>query len=187
MMKVARTTCYGAALVVLVAGMVHAGAAWAGADEPDSSDRAEEKTSVDLAEIRARAETMPIDRRTDIDKRIRATVERINAQAAGKGQAAVAARLASEFSMTSEALLDEKAEPGFSWGEMVIAHTLLANSGDKVTFPDLVTLRSEGLGWGAIAFGLRFHLEDFEDAIKTEGKVAMGLSKADGKAAVIGK
>ena len=70
---------------------------------------------------------------------------------------------------------------------MVIAHTLLANSDEKVTFVDLVNLRADGLGWGAIAFGLRFHMEDFEDAIKAEGRVAMGLSKADGKAEPIRK
>jgi hypothetical protein len=92
-----------------------------------------------------------------------------------------------EFKLTEESLLDEKAEHSLSWGEIVIAHTLLANSGTGLTIVDLAQLRREGLGWGAIAFGLQFHMEDFEDAIKAEGRVAMGLPKADGKAATIAK
>jgi hypothetical protein len=56
-----------------------------------------------------------------------------------------------------------------------------------VTLSDLATLRSDGLSWGAIAYGLRFRLEDLEDAIKAQGKVAMGLANPDGKAATIEK
>jgi len=49
---------------------------------------------------------MPIDKRKDIDKRIAATVERVNKAATEKGQTALALRLASEFDMTTEALLE---------------------------------------------------------------------------------
>ena len=173
-------------VVAVVAVAIPAGVAWADPDESDTPS-SDEAVAVSLSDVRARAETMPVDRRIDIDKRIGATVERVNKQAEGKGQAAVAKRLAAEFSVSSEALLDEKGRHGLSWGEIVIAHTLLANSSEKVTLLDLATLRSDGLSWGAIAFGLKFHMEDFEDAIKAEGRVAMGLSKADGKAEAIGK
>jgi len=67
----------------------------------------------------------------------------------------------------------------------MIACTLLSNSEKGVTLSDLATLRSDGLSWRAIAYGLRFRLEDFEDALKAQGKVAMGLAKPDGKAATI--
>ena len=140
-----------------------------------------------LADVRDRAETMPSDMRRDIDKRIAITVDRVNKEATDKGQATMAARLAAEFHVTTESLLDQKAEHGLTWGEMVIAHTLLANSGTKVALADLAMLRRDGLTWGAIAFGLQFHMEDLEDAIKAEGRVAMGLSKPDGKTAPIGK
>ena len=188
-MKTTRAIWRSTILSVLVAGVAFAGGTPVGADEATSNSPAPAggEVKADLSEIRARAQTMPIDSRLDIDKRIGTTVERVNAQARGKGQAAVAKRLAAEFATTSDALLEEKSQHGLSWGEMVIAHTLLANSGEKVTFPDLATLRSEGLSWGAIAFGLRFHMEDFEEAIKSEGKVAMGLTKADGKAEPIRK
>jgi len=183
-MKTARAFTCGGILFALAAFAPGAGAACGGAG--DSAADAAQVATASLSEIRDRAEKMPIDARRDIDKRIGITVERINKEATTKGQAKVAARLAAEFGMTEEALLDQKAEHGLSYGELVIAHTLLANSSAGVTLADLVDLRSD-LGWGAIAFGLKFHLEDFEDAIKAEGRVAMGLSKADGKAAVIGK
>ena len=140
-----------------------------------------------LSDVRDRAEAMPGDMRRDIDKRIAITVERVNKEATEKGQTTMVARLAAEFGVSTESFLDQKAEHGLTWGELVVAHTLLANSGTKVTLADLVTLRRDGLSWGAIAFGLQFHMEDFEDAIKAEGRVAMGLSKPDGKAAPIGK
>lgn len=169
---------------VLVAAVVaHAGDAPAGgAGEADSTVAAARAPGPSLSEIRERAESMPIDARNDIDRRIGATVERVNKESVARGQSVLAARLAREFHMTTEDLLDEKGEHGLSWGELVIAHTLLGNSNANVTLRDLMYLRSEGLRWGAIAFGLRFHMEDFEDAIKAEGRVAMGLSKTDGKA-----
>lgn len=146
-----------------------------------------ERPKANLRAVRERAESMPSDARRETDKRIAITVERVNKEASDHGQTTMAARLAAEFKLTEESLLDEKAEHGLSWGEVMIAHTLLANAGAGLTIVDLAQLRREGLGWGAIAFGLQFHMEDFEDAIKAEGRVAMGLSKADGKAATIAK
>lgn len=162
----------------------------AGAGTGDSSavaDTGRAASSVTLPEIRDRAENMPIDQRKEVDKRIGITVERVNKEATAKGQTMIVGRLSAEFGMTPDALLDQKAEHGLSFGELVIAHTLLANSNAGVTLVDLVDLRSGGLSWGAIAYGLKFHMEDFEDAIKAEGRVAMGLSRADGKPAVIGR
>lgn len=187
-MRAARTAFCGGILFALVSWSALPGGAVAVPDGPDASAGASAPTAkIDLSDVRARAEQMPIDKRKDIDKRIAATVERVNKAATEKGQTALALRLASEFDMTTEALLDEKGEQGLSWGEVMIAHTLLANSDTAVTLADLMTLRAEGLGWGAIAFGLRFHLEDFEATIKAEGRVAMGLSQADAKPPAIGK
>ena len=181
MVPTARAVLFALALMAACPSVARAGG------EEDSSAAAARTASVTLSEVRERAATMPIDQRNDIDKRIAVTVERVNKEAAAKGFGTVAARLAAEFGMTTEALLDEKGVNGLSFGELVIARTLLANSEATVTLHDLVDLRADGFGWGAIAFGLRFHMEDFEDAIKAEGRVAMGLSKPDGKAAPIGK
>jgi len=176
-----RTLGCGLALAVLCHWIV---APASGSGRDDSSV---ERPKANLGAVRERAESMPSDARREIDKRIAITVERVNHEASDRGQATMTARLAAEFKLTAESLLDEKAEHSLSWGELVIAHTLLENSGAGLTIVDLAQLRREGFGWGAIAFGLRFHMEDFEDAIKAEGRVAMGLSKADGKAATIAK
>ncbi len=136
-----------------------------------------ERPKVDLSEVRERANSMPSDLRRDTDKRIATTVGRVNQEAHDRGQATMAARLAAEFKLTEESVLDEKAEYSLNWGEYTIAHTLLANSPAGLALADLVQLRQEGFSWGAIAFGLQFHMEDFEDMLKAEGKVAMGLSK----------
>jgi hypothetical protein len=151
------------------------------AGEPDSTSRSE-RAGADLGPIRERAASMPIDARIDMDKRIAATVERVNRRAAEQGQNAMAARLAAEFSVTSETLSEEKGKHGFRWGELLIARTVLANSPEGLTLADLAQLRSEGLGWAAIAYGLRFRMEDLEDAIKAKGRVATGWNRPDGKA-----
>ena len=153
----------------------------------DQNGSRSERPKANLGAVRERAESMPSEARRETDKRIAITVERVNHEAVERGQATITTRLAAEFKLTEESLLDEKAEHSLSWGELVIAHTLLANTGAGLTLVDLAQLRREGFGWGAIAFGLRFHMEDFEDAIKAEGRVAMGLSKAGGKAATIAK
>ncbi len=186
-MRLKRAKWPSAALVVAAACIAGAGAPWADPDGSDTSAVVAEKKGPDLTEIRSRAQSMPIDRRVDIDKRIAATLERVDKQAADKGQRSVAARLAAQFSTSADALADEKGRLGWSWGEMMIACTLLSNSEKGVSLSDIATLRSEGLSWGAIAYGLRFRLEDLEDAIKAQGKVAMGLSKPDGKAVEIEK
>jgi hypothetical protein len=165
------------ALVVVFAGTALAGDDGAVSDEATSNSAATDQARASLTDVRARAEAMPIDRRLDIDKRISATVERVNKQAQGKGQSAVAKRLAVEFSTTGDILLDEKADYSWSWGEVMVAHTLLAHSIKKVAVPDLATLRAGGLSWGAIAYGLEFRMEDFEEMLKAEGRVAMGLPK----------
>ena len=141
-----------------------------------------ERASADLRAIRNRAGSMPVDARIDMDKRIAATIEHVNERAAGKSSSAVAARAAAEFSVTSESLLETKGTHGWSWGEILIAYTLLANSTQGVTLQDLADLREDGFGWASIAYGLQFRMEDFEDALKEQGRVAMGLNQAAGTA-----
>lgn len=182
-----RTRWWAASLLVLAAVASPAPGAGASSLEPDPEAPAAGKVAADLGAIRDRAGSMPIDARIDMDKRIGATVERVNRRATEQGQAAVAARLAAEFSVPTESLFAEKAEYGWSWGQMMVARTLLANSTSGVTLRDLATLREEGWSWASIAYGLRFRMEDLEEAIKAQGRVAMGSSKPDGKVEVIGK
>lgn len=145
-----------------------------------------EELEAALSGVRDRAGEMPVDERVEIGKRIEVTISRVNAEATSKGQATMAARLAAEFDMTAEELIREREDLALRWGEVVVGHTLLANSKVGLTMRDLVGLRSEGIGWGPIAYGLQFRMEDFVSAIKAEGRVAMGIAKPDGKPAKIG-
>ena len=174
-MKTTRAILFGGLLMAATVSVVDRIAA--APDEPNSSVAEVVKADADLSEIRDRANSMPIDQRRDIDKRIRATVDRVNEDASSSGQAKVATRIASKLGVTRDRLLELKGEFGFSWGELVVAQTLMANSGVKLELADLASLRAEGLSWGALAYGLRFQLEDLEDAIKAGGRVATGLSK----------
>lgn len=164
--------CFAA--VIALGGGSRARAADGRAGDPADSAAAD-SAIVDISVIRERAEQMPIDRRLDMDKRIRATIDKVNDDAARRGQAVFAAKLAAAYGTTKDALLDEKATLGLGWGDLVVAHTLLGNSARKVALVDLATLRSDGLSWSAIAYGLQFHMEDLEDVIKSGGKIASGL------------
>ncbi len=181
-MKTTRIAWLGGILLLMAASVVRADPAGTGADEPDSSAVEAPRVGADLSGIRERAGAMPIDTRRDIDKRIEAMVKRVNGDVLVTGQTKVAAKLASEFGLTSDALLELKGDYGFSWGELVVAHTLLVDSDVKVDLLDLESFRLDGLSWGAIAYGLRFHMEDLEEKIKAEGRIATGLSKTNGPA-----
>ena len=166
---------------VLALLVVSSHPAWVPQASADTVVPAGERAAVDLRAIRQRAGSMPVDARIDMDKRITATIERVNARAAAQSSSAVAARAAAEFSVTSETILEEKGTHGWSWGEVLVAHTLLANSTQGLTAQDLAALREDGFGWASIAYGLRFRMEDFEDALKEQGRVAMGLNQANEK------
>jgi hypothetical protein len=101
----------------------------------------------------------------------------VNRDVVTTGQVKIAAKLASEFGITIDNLLDVKSDRGFSWGELVVARTLLSGSERAISLDDLGSLRAEGLTWGALAYALGFHLEDLEDAIRAQGRIATGLSK----------
>ncbi len=79
----------------------------------------------------------------------------------------------------------ERAQYARGWGELLVAHTLMANAKTDATLTDLFTMRSQGMGWGAIAAGMNLQLGDVVTAMKSEQRVAMGLEKGDGKPAMI--
>ena len=139
---------------------------WGGADRTVA-----EKAQGDLRSIRERAASMPVDARIDMDKRVKATIDKVNRQAREQGSSATARRFAAEFSVDQDALLEEKGTLGWSWGDVMIAHTLVKNTSEGVTTRDLASLREDGLGWAAIAYGLKFRMEDFEEAMKAQGRI----------------
>jgi hypothetical protein len=61
----------------------------------------------------------------------------------------------------------------------------MANSTNAVTMDQLFAMRKDGMGWGQIAQGLNLKLGEVVSAVASEGAVAQGTAKADGKIAMI--
>lgn len=123
--------------------------------------------------------------RTDVDKKLDLIEKEIQTESTTKGDGEVAGRISSEFGMTADAFTAERAQYGRGWGELMVAHTLMANAKTDATLADLFTMRSQGMGWGQIAAGMNLQLGEVVTAIKAEQRVAMGLEKGDGKPAMI--
>lgn len=155
-------------------------AATATAPAPNAKDQAR------LQEIRDRATKMPASDQVEIEKKLEGNAKDVDVEAVTNGDATVADRFAAEFGLTSEALLAERTQYGVGWGEVMIAHTLLANAPSGTTIDQLYALRGEGMGWGRIAYGMGLRVGSVATAVKTETQVARGTMKADGKTAKIG-
>src|SRR5262245_40450918 len=135
--------------------------------------------------IREKGSKAAAKERTDLDKKLDVIEKQVETEAQSKGDAAVAGRIATEFGLTADAFTAEKAQYSRGYGELVVAHTLFANAKTDATVADLFALRSQGLGWGQIAAGLDLKLGEVVAAVRSEGRVATGLDKGDGKAATI--
>lgn len=143
--------------------------------EPDASMKA----------IRERAKNAPTKGRALVDKKLAKISSDVDAEATAKGQDVAAGRVASEFGMTGDALVAEAGQFGAGLGEVIIAHTLIANSTTAVTMDQLFGMKKDGMGWGQIAQGLNLRLGEVVSAVMSEGNVARGTAKADGKTAMI--
>jgi hypothetical protein len=160
-------------------GQIQAGAGASAA----AQDAIAPRTSARLKAIRARAVKMAANQREAIEKQLTAIRSDVDVEVFTNGEAEVADRLAAEFQVTSGELTSERAELDVSWGELMVAHTLMANSGDQVTLDQLFTLHSGGLGWGQIAYGLGLRGTSFASAVRAEALVARGQMESDGKPA----
>jgi hypothetical protein len=135
--------------------------------------------------IRDRAKNAPTKGRALVDKKLSKISTDVDAEATAKGKDVAAGRVASEFGMTGDALAAETDQFGAGLGEVIIAHTLMANSTNAVTMDQLFAMRKDGMGWGQIAQGLNLKLGEVVSAVMSEGAVAQGTAKADGKTAMI--
>jgi len=146
---------------------------------------AETNGKASLMSIRERATKASTKACAAIQKDLAEISKRIDADAETKGSAMVAGRIAPEFGMTVDAMAAEQSRFGTGLGQLTIAHTLMANSKAAVTMDQLFQLRDDGMGWGQIAYGLNLRMSEVTAAVKSEGNVAAGLAKADGKPAMI--
>ena len=122
--------------------------------------------------------------RADVENKLDDVEKQIEAEAS-KGEPAVAGRIAADLGVTADALTAEKSQYGRGWGELTVAHTLMANAKTDATIADLFAMRSQGLGWGVIAAGMDLKLGEVVSAVRSEQRVAAGLDKGDGKPATI--
>jgi len=154
-----------------------AGASASAEADVDAQARAEKS----IKTIKERGAKASAKARSAAEAKLAAAAEKVN-QA---GETEVAARLATEFGATVEAMTEEKSECGCGWGELMIAHTLTSNSKMDVTVDQILDLHQEGMGWGQIAAGMGLHLGETASAVRSEARVAVGDVKADGKVATI--
>jgi len=138
-----------------------------------------------LAAIRDKGTTLTGAARVTAESTFTAEADRVNVLAKRGGESAMLARLAAEFRTTRKQLTDERATLKVDWGQFLIAQTIAANVKLAVGVPDLFKLRSDGLGWAQITTGLDLRLNEAQNAVRTEGRVAAGLLPADGEVARI--
>lgn len=138
-----------------------------------------------LTAVKDKGANVSAGARAKADAKLKAAAAKTDQEASSGGDARVAARLAAEFGTTADALMAERQSLGCSWGELMIAHSLDANTSTEITVSQIFELRQEGTGWGQIAAGLGLKLGEVVSAAQAEARVATGLAKPDGKVAVI--
>ena len=151
--------------------------------QADAQAKIEARQTMDR--IKERGAKVSKEARAKAESRIDAVSQKTGEEAAVQGSAKVAGRLAAEFGMSADEIAAEQQALGCSWGALMIAHSLDANTSADVTVAQLVQLHKEGTGWGQIAAGLGLKLGHVVSAVQAEGRVAAGLAKPDGKVAVI--
>ena len=132
-----------------------------------------------LQGVKDRARWAPTDVCDNTDKKLESAVRGIDKEATKNGERLVMARIAAQFRVPAETILSERTRLSASWGELAVAHTLLA-SARGVTVDQLFDMRAEGMGWGRISYGLGFKQKDVTTAVQTEGKVMRGQTKPNG-------
>jgi hypothetical protein len=152
---------------------------------PDVGLKAEAGASAGATVIMEKAKKAPPQEAEATEKRLRETVKKVEEEGTSKGDQTVASRLGAEFGMTPDALIAEKSQYQTGWGELMIAHTILASAKGGVTLDQLFEMRRNGLGWGQIGHGLDLRLGGIVSAVKAESRVALGVAKADGRPAKI--
>ena len=153
--------------------------------QASSETQAKAEVQAKLDAILAKGEKTPAKTRADVDAKLAATTRKVDDNAAKEGEPKTAERLSAEFGLSTEAISTEKQQLGASWGELMILHTIAANTSTDLTPTQIFQMRSAGKGWAQISAGMGLKLGDVVNAAQSEGKIAMGLTKSEGKVAVI--
>ena len=102
-----------------------------------------------------------------------------------QGESVVAARMSHELGVAPADLINEHAALDCFLGDLLIAHSLLANASSTLTARQLIALHDRGSDWTEIAMGLGLKLSHVVRGLINETRVAAGLSRGDGKVAVM--
>jgi hypothetical protein len=156
--------------------------------QPQASAETQAKTEVQvkLDAILAKGEKTPAKTRADVDNKLAATTRKVDDNAAKEGDPKTAERLSAQYGMSADAITSEKQQLGASWGELMILHTIAANTTSSGLTPEQIfEMRKAGKGWAQISAGMGLKLGDVVSAAQSESKIAMGLSKSEGKVAQI--
>jgi hypothetical protein len=147
--------------------------------DPKAGEAAAKANEV-LAGIRERGGSLDAREGRAVEEKLNEEKKIIDQEATANGDPGVASRLGEEFGISAEILLAEKAQYKSGWGDLTIAHLLIGERTD-VTMDQLFELRQQGQGWGQIAHGMELDLGHLVTAMKSQGRVATGAEKADGK------
>jgi hypothetical protein len=134
--------------------------------------------TADLKRIRERANQVDPKEQEVTEKSLRETAAGIDAATAKKEKVEVAGRLAAEFGGIPELYIGEHDRLKQSWGEISIAHTLLADAKTSLTIDQLFDLRQEKLGWGQIAHGLDLSPSEFSKSAQARANSASSAGAA---------
>jgi len=105
------------------------------------------------------------------ESRIQEQVTFLDNQAFSGGDQAVAQRLSVTFGVSNDVLLQEKATAGVTWGDVFLAHTIVANTRTALTTTDLLQMRVSGLTWLQVARNVNLSTTRFSDAIQIETRL----------------
>jgi hypothetical protein len=137
------------------------------------------QSNPDVQALLDRGAQISLRERTVAEARMFAAARGTEAEAKTEtGERDVAGRLAADFGLTAGALSQERLESAASWGDLMIAHTLVALATPALTAPQLLTL-NQNVGWGQIAAGLGLRLGDAVGGVRAESWIAAGTSRAE--------
>jgi len=125
------------------------------------------------------------EKRLIAEAQLDSCVAKVEKTVSRQGEDVVAARMGRELGMEPAALIRQQAELECFLGDLLIAHSLLANAQTTLNARQIVALHDGGMGWADIALGLGLRLHHVVRALINETRVAAGLSRGDGKVATM--
>ena len=104
-------------------------------------DQAKAELQAKLDAILAKGERRPPRPAPTWTRKLAATTRKVDDNAVKEGEAKTAERLGAEFAPSTEAISNQKQQLGASWGELMILHTIAANTSGDLTPEQIFEMR----------------------------------------------